>query len=117
VPFDEPYADQLVYLHALAGRDVDTAVAHFTAKADRAAAEDNPFAVETVVNLFVRLGREREALALSTKHLARASDGELGCPSATELARRVKDYGAVTDLAKAKGDAVTYLAGLIAARG
>ena len=32
----------------------------------------------------------------------------------TELARRVKDFAAVTEHAKARGDAVTYLAGLIA---
>jgi hypothetical protein len=116
LPFDDPYADQLVYLKALAGRDVDAAVAHFAAKTDRAAAEENPFAVEAVVNLFVRLGREREALALVAKHLPEAADGELGCPSATELARRVKDYAAVADLAKQRGDAVSYLAGLIAAQ-
>jgi hypothetical protein len=117
LPFDEPYADQLVYLTALAGRDVDAAVAHFTAKAERAAAEENPFAIEAVVNLFVRLGRERDALALSAKHLAAATDNELGCPSVTELARRVKDFAAVTEHAKARGDAVTYLAGLIAGQG
>lgn len=117
VPFDDPYADQLVYLNALAGRDVDAAVRHFTAKADRAAAEDNPFAVEAVVNLFVRLGRDRDALSLAAKHLAAAGDNELGCPGATELARRVGDFAAVTELARVKGDAVTYLAGLIAAKG
>jgi hypothetical protein len=114
LPLDVPYADQLVYLNALAGRDVDVAVAHFTAKAEKAAAEENPFAIEAVVNLFVRLGRERDALALSAKHLAAATDGELGCPSVTELARRVKDYAAVADFAKKRGDVVTYLAGLIA---
>jgi hypothetical protein len=32
----------------------------------------------------------------------------------TELARRVKDYAAVADFAKERGDVVTYLAGLIA---
>ncbi|HEY2784774.1 MAG TPA: hypothetical protein VGJ05_07335 [Fimbriiglobus sp.] len=114
LPFDEPYSDQLVYLNALSGRDLDEAVLHFTAKADRAAAEGNPFAVEAVVNLFVRLGRDRDALALASRHLAELNEGELGCPPATELARRVGDFGAVIQLAEAKGDAVTFLAGLIA---
>jgi hypothetical protein len=117
LPFDEPYADQLVYLTALAGTNVDAAVSHFRAKADRAAGEDNPFAVEAVVNLFVRLGRERDALDLAAAHLPGAAEGEVGCPTATELARRVKDYAAVADLAKHRGDAVTYLAGLIAEKG
>ena len=47
--------------------------------------------------------------------LAKADDRQLSCPGPLELTRRQGDYAAFADLARARGDAVHFLAGLLAA--
>jgi hypothetical protein len=114
-PFENQYHDYGIYLDALAGEGVDEAVEHF----ERKAAEADPENVgtepaEVLVNLLLRLGRPREALAAARRFLAGTQNQRLSCPSITELCRQTDDYQALADVAREQGDAVHFLAGLLA---
>lgn len=113
-PFEQSYADYLVYLRILDGIDVDAGLIHFRDKIAPAADEGNSFPAEVYVNLLAKLGRLSEALATARRYLADVPEENLTCPGVTELARRVGDFTALTETARAKGDTVNYLAGLIA---
>lgn len=116
-PFEGTYADYRVYLDVLAGADVEAGLDHFRAKTERFAAEGYQFPAEVLVNLLLRVDRLPEALEVARKYLSGADDRQLSCPGVTELARRARDYAALAETAKGKGDPVNYLAGLIAGRG
>ncbi len=115
-PFEKTYADYLPYLDAVAGHDIDANVAHFTAKLPAAAVEGYRFPAEVVVNLLLKLDRLPAALAVAREFLADADEGSMSCPGVMELARRAGDYDALATQAMAKGDPVSYLASLIAAK-
>jgi hypothetical protein len=116
-PFEGSYADYLVYLDTVAGRDVDAGLAHFQGKVARELEDGNTFPAEVYVNLLLKLDRPREALAAAREYLGGVADERsLSCPGVTELARRVGDYDTVAEASRAKGDPVTFLAGLIAGR-
>ena len=51
------------------------------------------------------------------RFLLAEDDRNLICPGVNELARRAGDFGALSEAAKARHDAVGYLASLIAAKG
>ncbi len=116
-PFDDLYRDYGVYLSILAGEQVEEGLAHFRAKADNADPETvGTYPAQVLVNLLLRLGRSQEALAAAWKHLTTADARQLSCPGVLELCQRAGDFGAFAEVAKAQGDAVHYLAGLIVAR-
>ena len=117
-PFENSYADYSVFLRVLAGQDVEAGLKHFESKVAREMEEGNTFPAEVLVNLLLKLDRKADALRMATQYLAAVPDDRgLSCPSVVELARQVGEFGAVADAARAKGDAVTYLAGLISAAG
>lgn len=114
-PFENSYADYVVLLAILAGENVEAGLKHFEAKIAAELADGNTFPAEVYVNLLVRLGRVKEALAAALVHFKDLpADAQLSCPGVVELARLAGDYAALADAARAKGDAVTFLAGLIA---
>jgi hypothetical protein len=113
-PFDEPYKDQDVYLGILMGDNVEAGLAHFRAKADRGTDEVGSGPAEVLVQLLQRLGRVNEALVLAGKHLARADNTWL--TYITELCRKANDYRVLVEAARENGNAVQFLAGLLASR-
>ena len=94
--------------------NLDAGIAHFRAKITADPDGPDTFAAEVLVRLLVRKGREKEAMELGKQYLALADERQMNCPGPMELAQRVKDYGAVAELAKMRDDPVHYLAGLIA---
>ena len=116
-PFEENYDDYLAYLNVLSGEKVDEGLARFAAKAAREAAEGATYAAQVYVNLLLRANRVEEALAAAKKFLLAEDDRNLICPGVSELARRAGDFTALAEAAKARNDAVGFLAGLIAAKG
>ncbi|HEX4608630.1 MAG TPA: hypothetical protein VH092_10540 [Urbifossiella sp.] len=116
-PFEEGYADFRAYLDAVAGVDADANLTRFRDKAARESELGASYAAQVYVNLLVKLGRVREALAAAREFLAGEDERNLICPGAADLARRLNDYQALADAAKGRGDAVQFLAGLIAGSG
>ena len=116
-PFEENYADYLAYLNVIAGENVEEGLKRFEAKAAREAAEGATYAAQVYVNLLLKADRPGEALAAAKRFLLAEDDRNLICPGVNELARRVGDFAALSEAAKARNDAVGYLASLIAAKG
>ncbi len=114
-PFEDQYVDYDWYLAALTGEDVAGAIAHFRAKAEAADPETiGTFPAEVLVNLLLRLGRADEALEVSRKFLAGVGEGRLSCPSFVELCQRTGNYAALAEVAREQGNAINFVAGLIA---
>jgi hypothetical protein len=95
---------------------VQAGLERFRAKATREAEEGATYAAQVYVNLLVRANREKEALAAAREYLLDADERNLICPGVNELARRLGDYDAIAETAKARNDPVQFLAGLIAAK-
>jgi hypothetical protein len=110
-PFEDGYADYLAYLDAVAGADADANLARFAEKAERESALGASYAAQVYVNLLVKVGRIPEALAAAVRFLANEDERGLICPTVPELARRLNDYAALADAAKARNDAVQFLPG------
>jgi hypothetical protein len=116
-PFEDQYADYDWYLAALTGEDVEGGIAHFRAKAEAADPKEiGTFPAEVLVNLLLRLERTDEALAASRKLLAPLGEVRLSCPSFVELCQRTGNYQALAEVARTQGNAINFVAGLIAAR-
>lgn len=115
-PFENGYADYKVYLDIVADRNREAGIEHFKAKLPAAKEMGNTLPAEVLVNLLLRLDRLPDAVAIAKKNLADVGEQELSCPPLAELARRAKDYETLASSAAQNGDAVTYLAGLIAGR-
>jgi hypothetical protein len=116
-PFENQYEDYDRYLAILTGEDVEGGLTHFRKKADEADPETiGTYPAQVLVNLLLRLGRPKEALAVARKHLARVDDRQISCPSIVELCQRTGDFATLAEVAREQSNPVHFVAGLIAAR-
>jgi hypothetical protein len=116
-PFEDYYRDHSIFLAILAGERVEEGIAHFRAKVETADPDRaGTLPAEVLVNLLVRLGRVREALDVSRRYLADVDSRHLSCPSLADLCQKANDYGPLAELARERGDAVHFVAGMIADR-
>jgi hypothetical protein len=117
-PFDQGYTDYEVYLSILAGDSVETGLNHFRRKVETTDMQEyGTFAAEVFVNMLLKLDRGPEAVAVARKYLANPEGRQLTCPGLNELCQRFKEWDTLAEAAKEQGDAVHYLAGLIAVKG
>jgi hypothetical protein len=115
-PFEDLYHAYDLYLGALAGDNVAGAVDYFRAKAEEADPETvGTYPAEVLVNFLLRLERPAEALAVARRYLAAVDGRRLSCPSIAELCQQAHDYRTLAEVAREQGDAVHFVAGLIAA--
>jgi hypothetical protein len=114
-PFEQIFDDHRIYLRAILGHDVDSAIAHFQAKVDEAARLDGDAAIsaQALVNLLVRLDRLGPAIDVAAVHLAGFTEGMLTCPTVAQLCQRAKDPERLARLAREHGDLVNFAAGLL----
>src|SRR5438105_15294214 len=99
------------------GQEVGAGIAHFRAKAESADPQTiGSYPAEVLVNLLLRIGREAEALEVSRKLLAPLAEAPRSCPSFVELCQRTGNYKALAEVAREQGNAINFVAGLIAAR-
>ena len=117
-PFEDLYPDYAAYLRVLAGEDVEAGLAHFRAEGgDGRPGRRGTLPAEVYVNLLLHAGRAAEAaLTRPGGCWSTADERQLACPGPLELTRRQGDYAAFAEVARARGDAVHYLAGLMAGR-
>jgi hypothetical protein len=115
-PFEDQYRDYGLYLGALAGDDVEMALAHFREKAEKADPQEiGTYPAEILVNLLLRTGRRKEALTTARQFLTEVRERQLVCPSLLELCERARDFNALAEVARAQDNPVHFVAGLIAA--
>ena len=116
-PFEDVYADHLIYLNALLGRDAEKAVAHFQAKLQSPEFddEDQPpdpletLPAQTLVRLLARLGRKEEAIAVAAEHLMRIPESYLMCPGVSALCREAKRPDLLAEAAAKQQDWALFL--------
>jgi len=113
-PFEDGYTDHALYLGALAGEDIDAAVAHFRNKAHAARSEPGGTApAQVLVALLVRLKRYAQAATAARELLAETNGEQLMCPSAEQLCQLAGDYEQLKSLARERGDLLAFTAALI----
>src|SRR5262249_50914661 len=116
-PFENGYADYDVYLSVFAGEDVEKGLDHFRKKAADAHPEEiGTYPAEVLVNLLLKIDRGPEAVQVARRYLSNTGGRQLTCPNLNELCQRFAAYDTLAEAAKEQGDAVHYLAGLIAAK-
>ena len=113
-PFEDIYRDHAIYLHALLGENLDAAIQHFRAKI---AAHDDPlFAIrsaQVLVGLLVRRERYKDAMQISLEYLSGTAPNQLACPTLFQLCQLAGDSGRLKELARDRGDLLTFAAGAI----
>jgi hypothetical protein len=114
-PFDDFYPAHIQYFEALLGANRDAALAYFRSKIGADVTDtDNQLAAFALVDLLLRLERRDEALELACRYLADSAD-EFGL-SLPELCAQSGRLDLLLDLARRKGDVVSYAAALIGNR-
>jgi len=110
-PFEDGCKAYAIYLRALAGEDVDHAVAYFRGKIAAGDAENSGTEpAQRVVALLAKLGRYPEAIAVSLDHLRDTDPNQLFCPSVYQLCQTAGDYGLLRRLARERGDLLHFAA-------
>jgi hypothetical protein len=116
-PFEKLYEAYGHYFAAVSGDSIESSLDYFRKQAADADPETvGTFPAEVLVNLLLRLDRPAEALAVARRYLSDVASRRLTCPSLAELCQKVGDYTALTEAARKQGDAVHFLAGLLAAK-
>jgi hypothetical protein len=116
-PFEDLYGSHDVYLGILSGEDEEGGLAYFWRQAEQADPKTvGTYPAEVYVNLLLKLGRDEEALTAAKRFLRAAYSQRLTCPSLVELCQKAGDYRTFAEVARENGDAVHFLAGLLAAR-
>ncbi len=116
-PFEDVYIDFDHYAQALLGIDVESHLAHFRRKV----AETDPertgsLPAQTLVRLLTRLARYEEALEVALAHFPHARSAELCCPAATELCHLAGRFDRLKEIARERGDWLSYAAASLEAR-
>jgi len=103
-PFDDLYTDYAKYLRALVGEEIEDSVAHFRRKLT----PEDPQAAEVVIGLLARLERYQEALEVALEHLRDS-------PTALKLCQLAGDSTRLKELARERGDPLSFAAGAVQA--
>lgn len=106
-PFENMYADYGAYVEAARSVDVEGGIAHFRKIADECDTEyvgNGP--IHFLIKLLVRFERFDDALDVSVGRLG--GDGADDCPSAMQICRMAGNFPRLKELAKMRGDALSY---------
>jgi hypothetical protein len=110
-PLDDVYADHRIWLQAVAGQDQDAAVAHFRAKvAALDLDQTGTYPAQVLVRFLLRLRRFAGAVDVFEAYLTETDPAYLSCPGLVELCRLAEDWPRLRELARRRGDAITFAA-------
>jgi hypothetical protein len=113
-PFEDTYVDHAVYLRALLGEELDSAIAHFRKKVtETISASSDTTPAEILIELLIRLGRYAEAIQASLEFFPNWSAAPLSCASAIQLCQMAGDYRQLRELARERGDLLAFSAAVI----
>lgn len=116
-PFENQYRDYGVYLAILAGDRVEEGLAHFRAKVESTTPEEvGTYPAEVLVNLLVKVGRDKEALNVARRYLTTADPRRLTCPGIIELCEKTGDFQVLAEVSREQDNAVHFVAGLLASK-
>jgi hypothetical protein len=116
-PFEDVYIDFDHYVQALLGIDLESHLTHFRRKVEESDPErTGSLPAQALVRLLARLARHEEALEVALAHFPHARSADLACPTATELCRLAKRFDRLKELARERGDWLSYAAASLEAR-
>jgi hypothetical protein len=116
-PFEHGYTDRGVYLKALLGDEVDSAVQHFEQKvADLDPDQYGSGPAEVLVQLLTRVSRYDDAIKAFRRYLADVETEELSCPSLLQLCQMAGDFEQLKQVAQQQSDPLSYMAGVLQSR-
>jgi hypothetical protein len=111
-PFENVFVDYDHYVLAVLGINPEEHVAHFRNKVTESDPEQvGAMPAEALINLLVRLDLFGEALEISLEYIPAPQPPDINCPTALQLCHLAKDYERLVELAKERGDVLSYLAG------
>jgi hypothetical protein len=116
-PFEDVYIDFDHYALALLGIDVESHLAHFRKKVAESDPEQGSLPAQALVGLLARLARYEEALEVALANFPHARSIDLACPTATELCQLARRFDRLKELARERGDWLSYAAASLEARG
>jgi hypothetical protein len=116
-PFENFYLDHSIYLRALMGEDVDSAISHFRKVAAYDSYETGTYPAQVLVRFLLKLKRYREAVSVSEEFLKDTDPQYLTCPTTIQLCQLAGDWDALRRVASAQGDAIGFTAALLHAAG
>ncbi len=115
-PFENLFEGYGHYVQALRGVDVDEQLAYFEQiVAETDFEEAGPAPAHMLINLLVRLGRYDRALEISLAHLQNDQFSGTACPSALQLCYLSGNYERLKELARDRGDLLSYTAASLSA--
>jgi len=113
-PFEDIYRDHAIYLRAMLGEDLNSAIEYFRSKI---VGQDDPLAAirsaQVLVGLLVRHERYRDAVQISLEHLSGIAANQLACPTIFQLCQLAGDSERLKELARERGDLLSFAAGVI----
>jgi hypothetical protein len=117
-PFEDQFTAYGHYIQALLGNDVETQLDYFR----RQITESDPEVVgdapgRHLARLLISLNRPADALDVVIHHVFEDATYGAPVPTALQLCYQAKDFTRLRDLAKERGDLLSYTAGSILARG
>ena len=113
-PFENIFEDYEVYICAVLGENIQQAVDHFRSKVDAS----DPYEVgtapaQTLVKVFVQLGKFDDAIDVYQKHLKDSDPAYLNCPNARQICDMAENYERLKNLAREEGDLLSFTAAAI----
>lgn len=113
-PFENVFEDYEIYLRAVLGENVEIAIDHFRKKIETS----DPYEVgtapaQTLVKIFVQLGRFNEAIDVYQRYLKDSDPNYLNCPNARQLCDMAGDYERLCDLAREDDDLLSFTAAIV----
>jgi hypothetical protein len=119
-PFEDIYEDHLAYLNALAGREIDEAIARFGAKLTPPDPDgDDPMGTmpaQVLVKLLAKVGRLEQAIEVAREHLVGVPEALLICPTLPQLCLEAGRPDLLADHARRSGDLAMFAAALLERR-
>ena len=113
-PFENTYVDHKYFYNALLGVDEEAAIQHFSQKMDSISVDEyGPVAIETLVQLLVRLERHDEALGVTTERLLGKHEPMGIAPSAFEIANNDEHRDRLMKFFQGENDLLGYAVSLL----
>jgi hypothetical protein len=113
-PFEDIYHDHAIFLRGLLGEELDRAIDYFRVKI---MAQEDPIlamrSAQTLVGLLVRQKRYTEAVKMSLEYLNDIPPNQLACPTLFQLCQLAGDSERLKELARERGDLLSFAAGAI----